>query len=460
MKGTILRLIIIFLLLFGAGAVSHSFAQGPDSSESPDLDLSTIKERVFFNELDNGLQILTYEDHRTPIVFCRITFRVGSRDERPGITGISHLLEHLMFKGTDQMGTDIKNHLWKAYLANGASFLNASTSNDTTQYYVTLPSNKLELFFALESDRMKNPIFREFETERDVVKEERRLRTENSPSGMADELLDALAFTTHPYHWPVVGWMTDLNAIKIEDAESYFKTYYNPANAVLVITGDIDPTQALTFAQKYFGDWKEVSNNPGSKGHPVEPAQKGERRGRIILDSRPIIFIGYHRPPPSDEDDSALTLLSQILTGGETGKLRQRLVLEKGIASSVSSYADSRADGGLFTIMANPISQDKIGEVEEEIYSVLKEIQEKGREDSDLKKAKAQLTAQFIYTLESLGGIAGQLSFYQLHLGDWQRLLTRLNDLNAVTSDDIRGIVSTYFKSSNRTVIIVGGEGS
>ncbi|MCP5004230.1 MAG: insulinase family protein, partial [Planctomycetes bacterium] len=318
--------------------------------------------------LQNGLKILMLEKHDVPIVSLRVVYKVGSANERPGITGASHLFEHMMFKGTEifgikdyeaekpllekeeelivkinaehkkgtsaskgtaallekqlqdvwkrQKGLIIKDEMWSIYLKNGATGLNASTSNDATFYYCNLPSNRLELWAFMESDRMQNLVLREFYSERDVVMEERRLRTENSPVGLLIEQLNAATYTAHPYGWPVIGWMSDLENIKKSDVAQYFKQYYSPNNAVIVAVGDINPAEVIEYVESHFGDIERQPPSP--EVTTKEPGQIGERRIYVEYDANPVLTIAYHKPAIGHQDQYVFDVIEAILSSGRT----------------------------------------------------------------------------------------------------------------------------------------------
>jgi zinc protease len=270
--------------------------------------------------LKNGLQVLVLEDHAAPVITVQVWCRAGSRNERPGITGVSHVLEHMMFKGTKKRGAEEYDEIVQRH----GGISNAFTSNDMTAYFSILPSTKVELAFDLEGDRFNRPIFREFLPERDVVKEERRLG-ENDPQDRLYEELMATAFKAHPYSNPVIGWMSDLSALTEQDMENYFHTYYSPSNLSLVIVGDVAEEEALKLAKKYFGKIKKRDAPPPMR--TVEPEQIGERRVEVHREAfLPVVGIAYHIPEYVNPKSPTFQVISRILASGESSRLYQRLV--------------------------------------------------------------------------------------------------------------------------------------
>ena len=457
--------------------------------------------------LSNGLELLVVERHLSPTFSVRVRFKVGSADEKPGITGIAHLLEHMLFKGTGNIGTVdyeaeapimekidrlahqlndaiyesrnplyrggtekidslraliadlqkeqkqyvIKDELWETYLRHGGSGLNASTGNDGTQYYVSLPSNKLELWAYMESDRLANPVLREFYSERDVVFEERRLRIDNSPSGKLYEQLNAAAFTASSYNWPVVGWASDLETVLREEVEEFFRQYYSPNNIVIAIVGDVKFDEVVKLIEKYFGNIPP-SEKPVPPVTTMEPEQEGERRVAVAYDAEPRMAIGWHMPAGGDVDQEVFDVLSSILTRGRTSRLYKSLVEEKQMVSSIRAISAFTRFPDIFTIVAIPKNGFSTEEVEEVIYEEIRRLQDEGPTDWELQKVRNQLEASYIRSLRSNRGLARNLSDMQAKVGDWSYLLTLKEKRQAVTADDVKRILAEYFTEDNRTV--------
>lgn len=455
----------------------------------------------------NGLQLLVVERHLSPTFSAIVRFKVGSADEKPGITGSAHLLEHMLFKGTRNIGTSnydaevplmaridtlaheldraiaetrkptyrggnervdslraliaeiqeqqkpyiIKDELWETYLKNGGSGLNASTGNDGTQYYVSLPSNRLELWAYLESDRLAGPILREFYSERDVVYEERRLRTDNSPYGKLFEQFNAAAFTAHPYGWPVVGWASDLETVLREQVEDFFHQYYSPNNVVISIVGDVDFDNVVKTVERYFGNIPP-SKNPVPPVTTVEPEQSGERRVTVEYDAEPQLAIGYHMPAGGDVDFEVFDIIGDILSRGRTSRLYKSLVEEKQLATSVGAGAGFTRYPDVFTITATPKAPHTVEEVEEAIYEELTRLQQEGPTDWELQRVRNQLDADYVRGLRSNRGLAWRLADMQAKVGDWSYMLTLKNKRQAVTAEGVKRVMAESFIPDNRTV--------
>jgi len=433
--GMKLSFVIVFLcLLFSLGA-SHGFK----------LDIKETK-------LENGLIILTLEDHSAPVVSYQVWFRVGSRNERPGITGISHLFEHMMFKGSKNIGPE--EHA-KLVQANGGT-LNAWTSNDNTTYFENLPADKLELAIRLEAEREGNLNItpENLASEREVVKEERRLRTDNSPEGALNEQLYATAFEAHPYHWPVVGWMSDLDAITLEDCQSYFKTHYAPNNATVVIVGDFKTDEAVNLVKKYYGGMP--AQPPGPPVKTVEPEQLGERIVYVHKIAQvPSFFVGYHTPDINHPDIVPLKVLSQILFSGQSSRMFRKLIYDKQMALSISGGVDEQIDPGLFYIEASVKPGFTVEQVEKEIYDELEKIQTEPVSDQELQKAKNKLEANFYYGLQSVSSKASRIGYSQTIAGDYHKFFNQGEKIQAVSKEDLMRVAKQYLGDRNRTVAIL-----
>lgn len=551
--------LIVFLVLSVAGrlllAPACAFGQ-------------TLEEKVRSFELTNGMKVLVVERHEAPVAICAMAFNVGAANEGPNITGISHLIEHMMFKGTEMMGTTDyqkeipylrqtdelgektirlrreigewrfakfrdfsrqvvagfsetekgrvgadkyeqnlllaekiralprlpdslavipylvadqgkkyvelflehelawgkiaklldeerkfirKNELWEAYMNNGARFLNAFTSNDATCYFAYLPSNRLELFMDMESDRMDSPVFREFWTERDVIMEERRL-SENDPDDQIDEAFNAVAFMASPYKWPVLGWMSDLQSIDRRAIEDYHRLHYSPNNAVAIIVGDVTVDQVKKLAEKYFGP---VSRQPEP---PIvqtrEPEQKGERRLVIEHSANPKLMIGFHKPVYPDPDDAALSILERILGEGRTSRLYKGVFEGKEMTAEeprVYSGPGDRYDN-LLVIAAAPRNPRTLEEVEKAILDEVERLKAEPVSERELQRVKNQMDAGNIRQLGSNIGIAFQVGFAQVFYGDYHAMFRRNERIMKVTAEDVQRVAKKYLTARNRTV--------
>jgi predicted Zn-dependent peptidase len=345
----------------------------------------------------------------------------------------------------------VKDELWETYLKNGASFLNASTGNDGTQYYVSLPSNRLELWTYLESDRLSNPILREFYSERDVVYEERRLRTDNEPGGKLEEQLYAAAFTAHSYNWPVVGWASDLETVLREDVEEFFYQYYSPNNTVIGVVGDVKFDQVVKLIDRYFSSIPP-SEKPVPPVTTMEPPQTGERRISVEFDAEPRLAIGWHAAAGGGKDQEVFDIIASLLSRGRTSRLYKSLVEEKQLVTSARAYSYFTRFPDIFIIRATPKAPHTIEEVEEAIYEEIERLRRDGPTDWELQRVTNQLDADFVRGLRSNFNLCYRIVDMQAKVGDWSYLLQLKDKRQAVTSDDIKRVLTEFFTEDNRTV--------
>jgi zinc protease len=400
--------------------------------------------------LENGLEVLILEDRTVPLVTVQVWYRVGSRNERPGITGVSHFLEHMMFKGTPKYGPGLYSQLIQRY----GGTQNAFTSHDMTAYYAVLPSARLELALDLEADRMTNLLLdpQEIKSEREVVKEERRLR-ENAPTGPMHEELSALAYKAHPYQWPIIGWMSDIEDITRDDLLAHYKTHYVPNNATVIIVGDVSAPQALDAVQRFFG--------PIAKGSPIrpvrppEPPQIGERRAEI---PRPTalaaLAVAFHIPAFEHPDAFPLEVLSQILSQGQSSRLYREVVYHQQLAASISTNADLRVDPGLFTIVSMIQAGKDPAHVEEAIYKQLEAITDESIADGELQKAINQAQSEFVFRQDSIQQQGFTIGFFHV-LQSYKVINEYLERLRRVTKEDVARVARTYLTKINRTVVTI-----
>lgn len=398
--------------------------------------------------LDNGLTVVVVEDHSSPLVSVQVWYKVGSRYEHEGITGISHLLEHMMFKGTKKIGSEE----YSLIIQRLGGTNNAFTSEDKTAYWSVLPSSKLEIALDLESDRMVNNVFREFESEKEVVKEERRWRTENSPWGLLFEHLGAFSYMAHPYRNPVIGWMSDIEAINLEDIKKHYKTYYSPNNAILVIVGDVNSQDAFNLVEKYFGNIPK-----GKEPDPVrtvEPKQMGERRITIKKEGFvTLLAIAYHIPEFKNPEFPALYLLSIILGQGKSSRLYKRIVYEEKVASSVSTWVDRSVDPGLFYIYASLKEGSTPHDVESFIYEEIDKL-EKTVSEKELEKALNRAISSFVLQMQSVAGKGMMIGNFAI-LDKPEAVNTWIDRLKEVKVEDIESGAKKYLSHINRTVVIL-----
>jgi len=490
--GSVRRLVLVLLVL--ATLSMPAFSQY----------LESFEERMTEFTLDNGLKFLVLERHEAPVVSFHTYAAVGSSDEVKGITGLAHLFEHMAFKGTKTVGSKdyaaeakalervdwlfgrIKSEQRKGENADpnllnllrsefqeaqqeagelivedeyeeimtreGASGLNAYTGCDATQYVSSFPSNKIELWMALESDRFANPVLREFFRERGVVMEERRLRTESNPQGKLFEDFLATAFKAHPYGEPVVGHMSDIQTITRPEAEEFFRQYYSPSNLTIAIVGDVEPGKVKKLAKKYFD--KIPGGTKPDPVETVEPPQLGERRVTINDLSQPILLIGYHKPAFDHPENAVFDVLTDIISEGRTARLYKALVKEQRIAVSAGAFHGWPGDKypNLFTFYAVAAKGHTNPECEQAIYEQIEKLKTETVTADELKKAKTRSRASLIRSLASNSGLAAQLTFYQVITGDWRNLFKELEAIDSVTADDVRKIANKYFTADNRTV--------
>ena len=413
------------------------------------IPLSSLRLNIKTEKLKNGLTVVVVEDTSNPLVSVQVWYKVGSRNEITGLTGISHMLEHMMFKGTEKL----KPEEYSEIIQRNGGTENAFTSEDKTVYWSELPSDRLELALELESDRMANAVFREFDSERKVVMEERKWRTENSPWGSLYEALRAAAYIAHPYHNPVIGWMSDIESYTLEDLERHYHTYYVPNNAVLVISGDVEAGKAFKLARKYFGKIKEGKTPPPVR--TVEPEQKGERR--VIVEKEgytSMLAMAFHIPSFTDPDFPALYILSYILGAGKGCLLNRVLVEEKELATSAYCFVMQSIDPGLFYIFAVPQRGIDTDSLEEAIYSLLDTLKENGPGAFDLERALNVALSDEISGLQSTIGKgygAGQFAL----VGDPEMVNEWPEKLASVRAEDVKDVAQKYLREQNRTVAVL-----
>ena len=474
---------------------------------------SGLADRVIEHKMANGMTILMVERHQAPIVSINMTFGVGGVNEQVGQTGLAHLYEHMAFKGTSTVGTknyekekpvldelhrigtelerrqrdlarrsadlpvdpaekaaldelqkrfkDLQeeaaqyvagNEMALLYQRHGGVGLNASTGKDLTRYVINLPSNRLPLWAAIESDRMASPVLREFYKERGVVMEERRLRNEDSPTGLLYETFTSAAFRAHQYGVPTIGWESDILSLTPAATEDFFKTYYGPGRATIGIVGDIDPKEVVTLIENTFG--KIPPAPPPPQIVTVEPPQRGERRVEVEFDAEPALAIGFHKPGLGHPDDYVFDVIDELLTDGPTSRLYSRLVKDTRLAASVNSdanYPGVRA-ANLFVLSATPLAPHSTAEVEAAILAELERLKKEPVSAKELERIINNLDADMVRALRSNSGLASQLALYQTVAGDWRYVLKSRDKIAAVTPADIQRVATQYFIKSNRTV--------
>ncbi|MGQ9920110.1 MAG: M16 family metallopeptidase [Desulfobacca sp.] len=404
------------------------------------------------HQLDNGLTVLLMPESRAPIVSVQVWYRVGSRNEVLGKTGLSHLLEHLMFRGTEKYGPKVFSRL----LQQAGASNNAFTAKDYTAYFETGPVASLRLFLELEADRMRHLKFSEdlFRPEQQVVLEERRLRTEDDPVNSLYEELVATAFKAHPYQWPIIGWMHDIASLTLADLRQYYDRYYQPNNATLVVVGDIDPATTLQFIQETFGQIPRGPEPPPFRA--LEPPQQGERRTEITREAQlPALFLAYHVPNLTSAEAFPLEVLSLILAQGHSSRLHRRLVYEAKVALDVGAeYEFATASPSLFVFYAQPLPGKSLAQVEQLLEAEIDKIKKQLVSEDELLKAKNQTEAAFIMGQDSLFYRGMLLGRYQT-IGSWQKLNDIVPGIRAVTAADVQRVAQKYLVPTNRTVGIL-----
>ncbi|MFH0990846.1 MAG: pitrilysin family protein [bacterium] len=490
MNKTHIRAIVVTLVLL-AIAATLAFSQ-------------SLEQKVKVHKLKNGFTVIFIENHDSPTFFGVYGFKVGAVDEPPGITGTAHLFEHMAFKGTPKIGTSdfqkekpimeqsnkvgrelsqelvkgpaadkekvkrlsdellkldkeqkqyvVKDEIDQIYAGVGGTGLNASTGNDVTQYIISLPSNRFELYCLVESERMKNAVLREFYTERSVIQEERKQTTDASPARMLSEMFMASAFMAHQYNHPVVGWASDINSVTLEEATAFKQKYYTPNNCVLAIAGDVYPEKAIPLIEQYFSDWPRGDDPPLVR--TVEPKQLGERRVKYEADAEPQLMIGFHKPTFPHKDDAVLSSIATLLSSGRTSIFYKDLVRDKQLAANVmasATYPGSRYDN-LFVVMGSPRNPNTNETLEKAIMEHLEKLKTEPVSEKELQKVKNNLEANYLRAMQSNRGLASTLLRYQLLFDDWKLYLKSKEMISAVTPQNIMECAKKYFTSENKTV--------
>jgi zinc protease len=402
--------------------------------------------------LDNGLRVLLLEDHRSPIVTVQVWYRVGSRNEARGATGIAHFLEHLMFRGTAKYGPGAFARLVER---NGGQD-NAFTSQDVTSYYVNIAADRLDLVLELEADRMHNLQLdpKIIDSEREVVIEERRTRTEDDPGGFLGEEVSATAFRAHSYGQPIIGWMGDLKRITPDEIRAFYKTYYVPNNAILVVVGDFKAAEALTKVRAAFGAIPRGATPPPVSA--VEPVQNGERRVHVQKPAElPIVYLGYPVPNHTSADAPALEVLSVILSGGRASRLYRELVYERQLALEAGGdYSYFSIDPNLFWFWATPLPGQTPETLEKELLGQMERLAREPVSDVELTRARNQIEASFVFQDDSIHRRASLLARFEL-IGGYAQKDRYLDRIRAVTADDLQRVARTYFPDDKKNVGIL-----
>lgn len=465
--------------------------------------LDRFEDQVTEFTLDNGLTFVVVERHQAPVASFVTCVRVGSVNEPAGRTGLAHLFEHMAFKGTRTIGTSDWDQekgalarLDKAYAAwldekrkrnsdqgaleekrarfeslrqearsfvkpnefaqiielNGGTNLNAGTSSEYTIYFSSFPANRAELWFSLESDRLQNPVWREFYTEKEVVREERRMRVDSNPTGKLVEQLLATAFVAHPYGNPVIGWDSDILAAKAQDLDRFYSAYYVPQNMAIGIAGDVDPEQIRSWAETYFGSMPRGEDPPDVVTR--EPRQEGVRTVQVTSPNQPLSARAYHTVSRFHEHAPALELLGDILAKGRTSRLYRSLVEQKRVAASIFAFNGFPGDvyPSLFIVFGVPNKDVSLDELSEAIDAELERVRTQGVTQEELDRAITKAKAALIRGLDSNLGLARSLAMAEILGGDWRRVLTILDEYEQVTAAEIQEVAKTYLRRDNCTI--------
>jgi predicted Zn-dependent peptidase len=472
----------------------------------PAQNLQEFAKHVTEFSLANGMHFIVLERHEAPVVSFHTYVNAGSVDDPKSHSGLAHMFEHMAFKGTETIGSANwpaeklalakiesvydqleaeRNKLAKSDPAkiktleeqlqgaiekadsyvepnlypriieeNGGVGMNASTGEDSTDYFYNFPANRVELWFYLESSRFLHPVYREFYKERNVVREERRMRVESDPQGKLMEQMLATAIAAHPYRVMPGGWASDIENLRVKDAEKFFNEYYAPGNITMAVVGDVTPARVRGLAEEYFA---RIPKRPLPDPElTIEPVQEGPKRTEVASPAQPMEFIAYHRPDQYDKDDPVFDVLSSILSGGRTSMMYKDIVRDKKLA--LAAGAESQFPGGkypsLFFFYLIPGLGHTAAESEKEVDAIIADLQKTKVDEASLARVKTRTRAGLIRQLDDNAGLAQLLASYYANYGDWKKLFTSLDEIDKVTADDVQRVARQYFKPENRTVAV------
>lgn len=405
--------------------------------------------QVTEHTLSNGMKILIHEDHDVPNVALYLFFKVGSRNERPGVTGISHFFEHMMFNGARKYGP--KQFDIQMERAGGRN--NAYTSRDVTVYTDWFPRSALELMFDMEADRIRDLSFdpKIVESERGVVSSERRTSVDNNPFGTLSEQLNATAYIAHPYQWPVIGWASDIEAWTMEDLKAHYRMGYAPNNCVVVVSGDVTPADVLPLAKKYFEPIPRQEPPPPVR--TVEPPQMGERRVQVRRTANlPLLMVSYHAGAAKDPDFPVYEVIETLLTGGRSSRLHQRLVEKEQLVLNAGGGIRPSLDPGQFLFTFQVRSGKQPASVEKALYEELERLSRDPVPAEELQKARNQILVDFYRQLKTIAGKANLLGSYEVFWGSWSQINEAPARIEKVTAADVQRVAARLFSPRNRTV--------
>src|SRR5271155_2864387 len=470
-------------------------------------DVASFEKRITVKKLPNGLTILICERPEAPVFSLFTMVDAGSAQDPLRKTGLAHMFEHMAFKGTDTIGTTnyaaekpalekvetayaayiaerdkevgrdeaklkqlekawkddiaaadkyvVPNQFGKIVEQNGGQDLNAYTDYDETAYHYSLPENRLELWAYLESERFLHPVMREFYKERNVVIEERRMRTDSNPIGRLLEQFTAAAFEAHPYHRPTVGWMSDLNSFSATDAKKFFDEYYVPSNMVVAVTGDVKASQVIPILEKYFG--RLPTRQKPDETTTTEPPQNSERKVVLKEKSQPLFLEGYHRPDYMTKDDAVYDAITDLMSEGRTSRLYRALVRDKKLASFSAGFSGLPGTKypHLFAFYAFPMPGHTTTEMADAIHAEIERLKNEDISDEELKMIKTRAKANLIRSLGSNEGLASELALFQTRYGDWRELFHSVDRIDKVSKADIRRVANQTFSDTNRTIGVI-----
>ncbi len=470
-------------------------------------DLASFEKRVTVKTLPNGLTILICERPEAPVFSFFTHVDTGSTQEDIGKSGLAHMFEHMAFKGTDKIGTTnavaekqalakvetayaaydderhkrvgrdeqklkdlqkawddamaeankyvVLNEFGQVVESNGGEGMNAFTNNDETGYMYSFPSNRVELWAYLESERFVHPVLREFYKERNVVMEERRMRTDSAPIGRLVEQFESAAFVAHPYHRPIVGFMSDLQSFSATDAQKFFDKYYIPANMTVAVVGDVKAAEVMPVLEKYFG--RLPAKPKPEELATVEPVQMAERRVVLFDQAQPFFIEGYHRPDYRDKDNAVYDAIGDLLSNGRTSRLYRSLVRDKKIAAQTAGFGDfpGQKYPNLFVFYAVPLPGHSNKEMEEAIHAEIERLKTEDITADELKMVKTRAKAGLLRSLAENEGLAQNLATTQARYGDWRELFTDIERIDKVSKEDIRRVAMKTFVNTNRTVAMI-----
>ena len=493
MKRTIAVMAVFFMMSIASGA-------GGNIDNAEDY----LRRNVVTVKLSNGITVVLLDRGYAPTLAFDLSFSVGSSDESYNTVGAAHLLEHMLFKGTDRIGTtdyareseiqkkieavgetidrlrasspgnvmlpELESRLKKLqdeqskyvvsspydriYSERGGIGFNASTSRDRTGYYVELPASELELWASLESERLRKPVFREYYLERNNVMQERLMRYDSSGEGLLEEKFMATAFEAHPYRHPIIGWRTGIGSLSIRDVRAFYYAHYVPSRMVITIVGRQNTAETLAVIKKYF-EGIEARPEP-VRFVAAEPEKRGEKRFAVAFDANPLVMIGWHKPTFPSKDDYVCDVVAELLAGGKSSPLYRSIVIEKQLASSLSAwngYPAARYDN-LFVIEAAPVPAVRIGDLEAQIYAGI-ESAARNVSAEDLARVVNKMESDLVFGLATNKGLAGMLGYYQSVFGKWQYVTDYMKAIRSVTQEDVRAAIKKYFTKENRTVGIL-----